>query len=227
MLQNNFEYFVGTDQVPKWKRLLYFFLALAVLYFGHDIVNPWLRHLIRPFFAAFDTNQKLFFGHLLWFSLGGAFVTYLFILVSVKLQIIKPVSFVRSPGHAVAYGFMGGGFICAFMILLWILTGRHFQLEINWYSICGNLFSNFYEEVEYRALLIPASLYLFRNKWAAFSISAVIMAAAHYDYPLQLQVCVGTASFITAVIYFETGNLLAPWISHQLSDVVLDAILVL
>jgi membrane protease YdiL (CAAX protease family) len=111
--------------------------------------------------------------------------------------------------------------------MLWILTGRHFQFTVDWYSIGGNLFSNFYEEVEYRALLLPASIYLFRSKWAAFFVSALIMGLTHSDYPLFLQSGVAVASFIMAIVYYKTGNLLAPWLTHQVSDMILDAILAL
>jgi hypothetical protein len=92
---SGFEYFVESGNDPFWKRVLYFLLSLSVLYFAMYIFNPYVSRHIRPFFSAFGDNQRLFFRHLLLFSFSSAVFTYLFLVVSAKLKIIKPVFHIR------------------------------------------------------------------------------------------------------------------------------------
>ena len=220
-----FEYFISDASASVAKRASYFALTLLILYLGIYVVNPILSGFLKPFLANFSGGQKLFFRHLLEFSLTSALMAALFIFLSARSGIIKLPSFTRNLKESISWGLMGTLIVSVFTVVVWASAGGRFQFAVRVYDMAGNIFSNMYEEIEYRALLLPASLLMLRKKWLALIVPAVIMAATHANYPWYLQACVGFASLMMTLAYYETGNLFAPWLIHQLSDMVLDTIL--
>ena len=222
---DNSEYFIINAPTSIAKRASYFALTISVLYLGMYVVNPLVAVFIKPFLASFSGGPKLLFGHLFKFSLTSAAVAYIFIFLSARNGIVNLPSLTRNFNASISWGLAGTLILCIFTVLVWVFAGGKFQFTVNFYSIFGNIFSNLYEEVVYRALLLPAALLLLRNKWLALLVPTIIMAATHANYPWYLQLCVGLASLVMSLAYYETGNLFAPWLIHQLSDMVLDSIL--
>jgi hypothetical protein len=66
------------------------------------------------------------------------------------------------------------------------------------------------------------------NPWWTSLIHAIAVEGSglsHTQYPLPMQLMVVLVGGLLGWLYLRSGNLLAPWIVHQLSDMVLDAIL--
>jgi membrane protease YdiL (CAAX protease family) len=88
----------------------------------------------------------------------------------------------------------------------------------------GNLFSNFYEELTYRGLIFAALLFALPNKWFAIFASGFIFTWSHTNQPLYLIIGTVLLGVGMAYPYYRTGNLLTPYLVHQISDMILDSL---
>ena len=199
-------------------------LVGLLLFLHFEAVSPFLGAQIRRVASAEHAGLDLFLRHLLVFSLPLAAGCLLAHLVLSRMGVVRPLALPRTR-HALGVGLLFGGAATLLTVLEWAALGRAFQFAPHGWSILGNLFSNLYEETFYRVLLIPVLLYAFRNAAAAVVGSSLIFALTHHAYPFFLQVAVFAAGLCFGLAFLRTGNLLAPWAAHQLSDVVLDTIL--
>ena len=87
----------------------------------------------------------------------------------------------------------------------------------------GNVFSNLYEEIEYRGFLLLAFRSATRSDAAAVVISSALFGIVHGPNPVMV-IGAGLVGVIFAVAYRSSGSLAAPWLAHQVSDMVLDTI---
>lgn len=93
----------------------------------------------------------------------------------------------------------------------------------DYWSIGGNLFSNFYEEFIFRGFVLAALTAVF-GFWPAAIISSAMWAAMHAQYPLPLQVAIFGAGVVFAWIKRTTKSLWAPWVAHMLLDIIGDSL---
>ena len=57
------------------------------------------------------------------------------------------------------------------------------------------------------------------------AVSGWAFGYTHTQFPLPLRVLTGLIGALWSWAYARTGNLLAPYVAHELSDIILDAIL--
>jgi membrane protease YdiL (CAAX protease family) len=117
---------------------------------------------------------------------------------------------------------LGGAAVTA---LIWFFAGPGFQVDVNFWKMGGNVFSNFYEEFCYRVLLFGAGLYCFRSFWPAALISGLAFGLTHTQYPFVFRLFTAGVGYVAALAYFKSRSVLAPWLAHQLSDMLLDTFL--
>lgn len=208
------------------KRIITFIGAIltyyASWYFGRDI----LMSLFHGYIKDGLLQPKLFFSHVLIYgSIFSAICSYLFIYIAYKNKVLKLPKFMSNIKEAFLYGFSSALILSFLVVLYWLSQDYNFKFLVNWPSVFGNIFSNLYEEVSYRALLVGATLALFRNKWIAIVIPSIIMVSTHTQYPLEFKCIVFLGSCVFCYVYIRTCNLVSPWASHQASDMILDTIL--
>lgn len=78
----------------------------------------------------------------------------------------------------------------------------------------------------YRIFLFSIAVYAFKNIFAGVLITAILFASVHSQYPTSMQLIVGLASVFFSIAYIRPGTLLAALWAHQLSDMILDSILI-
>ncbi|WP_412470001.1 MULTISPECIES: type II CAAX prenyl endopeptidase Rce1 family protein [unclassified Halobacteriovorax] len=208
------------------KRVAVFIMAITIYYvswyYGKDI----LMNLFYGYIKNGVLKPKLFFSHLLIYgSIFSAICSYIMIFIAYKLGVIRLPKYLVNIKAALLYGIVSALVLSVLFIIYWLIRGYDFQFLINSQSILGNIFSNYYEEISYRALLVGVSLALFRNKWIAIVIPSLIMVSTHTQYPFEFKCLVFLGSCFFSYVYIRTSNLVSSWSSHQVSDIVLDTIL--
>jgi len=216
-------YLIINDTHASWKkRTTVLLCALFVNYSGHYYINPYIRSLIEPFFESFDENKLSFIRHLLFYSFPKTLFCSAAIFILIKTSILKLPSFKRNVKKAFMWGTVVGVIVGVLTIAQVLVTGGSFDITVNIWSLSGNLFSNAYEEIIYRGLVFSASLYFFRKPWAAAIISGLVFGFSHSQYGIGQQLGVGVVGTVLSLIYYSTGNLLAPWVAHQVTDMIVE-----
>ena len=85
----------------------------------------------------------------------------------------------------------------------------------------ANLFSNLFEEVIFRGFLLAALAAVF-GFWPGAILSSIAFGAVHNQYPIELQVLVGTGGLAWCWLVRTYKSLWAPWVSHMVLDLVVD-----
>lgn len=216
---------VHSNEQPTWTRPLVLAAALAVFYVALRGVTPWVAGLVGSWRGLDDPEHRRFLGHLLTFSLPYALCAAAAWAIFVRLGFFAAPRFRDRAGRAALEGTSGAALLVIGAVATWWALGLPFGWNPSLLDFAGNLFSNAYEEIAYRGLILSAALYAFRRRWLAVLLSAAVFAGTHASYPPHLIALVGLAGVIFGAVYVRTGNLLAPWLAHQLSDMVLDTIL--
>ena len=196
-----------------------------VLLFRHVVFRGWYWRLFQPWWGRLPAGEHLLVGHLLVWSLPMALAAWLVILVLVQSWRLQPLSLTRHWRRALADGAVGGLAACALAIAAALATGMRFHWHPDAWAMAGNVFSNFYEELFYRGLVFAAAWYATGSALFGSLVSGWAFGYTHTQFPLPLRVLTGVVGALWSWCYARTGNLLAPYVAHELSDIILDAIL--
>jgi len=203
-------------------------LAVAVglvLLFRHVVFRPWYWALWQPWWGRLPRGEHLLVGHLVVWSLPMALVAWLVIRVLVQSWRLQPLSLTRHLRRALTDGVIAGLVASAVAIAAALATGMHFHWHPDGWAMLGNVFSNFYEELFYRGLVFAAAWYATGSALAGAAVSGWAFGYTHAQFPMPLRVLTGVVGALWSWAYARTGNLLAPYVAHELSDIILDAIL--
>ena len=154
-----------------------------------------------------------------------AIVAWLVLRVLAQSWRLQPLSLTRHWRRALVDGIAGGLIAAAIAIVAAWASGMHFGWHLDGWGIAGNLFSNFYEELFYRGLVFAAAWYATGSVVAGAAVSGWAFGYTHSQYPMPMRMLVGVVGALWSWAYARTGNLLAPYVAHELSDLILDAIL--
>ena len=203
-------------------------LAVAVglvLLFRHVVPRPWYWRLWQPWWGRLGRGEHLLVGHLFVWSLPMALVAWLVIRVLVQSWRLQPLSLTRHWQRALADGAIAGLAASALAVVAALASGMHFHWHPDAWAMAGNVFSNFYEELFYRGLVFAAAWYATGSALAGAAVSGWAFGYTHTQFPMPMRVLVGVVGALWSWAYARTGNLLAPYVAHELSDLILDAIL--
>jgi membrane protease YdiL (CAAX protease family) len=96
---------------------------------------------------------------------------------------------------------------------------------VDLWSALGNAVSNLCEEIVFSGLVLLALLAVTGRRAVAVVLASLLAAAVHTQYPLELRALVAVNGALMASVRLWTGSLWTSWIAHQLSDMVIDAVL--
>jgi membrane protease YdiL (CAAX protease family) len=199
--------------------------SLLVWYLAFTYIKPQLAKWIHPLITGLDEGPKLFIGHFLIFSFSTALICGFYWWVLAKKAYLSPLQLKNNLRRAAIDGFLMGLLIVVLTIPLALYRWNfQFELNANFWKIAGNLFSNTYEEIQYRGLILLAGLYAFRHRTIANLLGAVAFAYSHDQYPLEVKIYIGIVGYLLGWVYLRTKNFAAPVIAHCVSDWVLDSI---
>ena len=130
-----------------------------------------------------------------------------------------------SARRTVIVGLACAAAVAAYTLAFAVAIGIPFQFRPMPWTMAGNVLSNLFEEIVYRGFLIQAGVVALGHRHLAIAVSALVFAAAHEQYPWEYRVVMLPVAWLFAFAAVRAGSLLAPWIAHQVLDVVADTVL--
>jgi membrane protease YdiL (CAAX protease family) len=115
--------------------------------------------------------------------------------------------------------------IVIFVVLAWRGLLEGFSIECvppNGWDIGGNVVSNFYEELIARGFLVVTMRRVCRNTPIAVAISSVTFGLGHTQFPTFERCFIAVAGAMQCIAYLRTRSLWAPYIAHEVYDLILD-----
>ena len=204
-------------------------LACVALAYGstwwpeHWVLAHGMAWLGEPRYAGFVGK---FLPHLLLYSTLPAVVCAMLWLILSNAKLLAPVPLTR--GHnLVVYGLLGALIAIVATVALILMTpeiGTLRWIGIDPWGVAGNVFSNFYEEFIFRGFIL-AGLTAVVGFWPAAIIASGLWAAQHTQFPLSLRMLIGSVGILWCWIRIRARTLWAPYLSHEIMDTVLDAMI--
>ena len=217
--EGKLEHFICDPQMTGRKRWIGIASCILVYCVWRYVACPYLQPMQKRMFVGLEGGPKLFVTHLMLYnSLWYAALSVLAIFILVKTKIFRSPSMRWNVKPAVLQGFLVGLVILGLSIGFQLLMGGRFHFNFDPWEYAGNLFSNAYEEIFYRGFIFVGLLYFFRRGWAAAVLSGFLFGLTHTQYSLGMQFGVAAVGSVFGLLYFRTGNLVAPWIAHQMVD---------
>ena len=202
--------FVVTSSVLVW----------TLGFFG---LNPAVERAAGEAMRAMPRGPALLVSHVFVFTLPTALLCGIWLSLLIRWQLVEPISFAID-GSRVRRALVGAAAIVGATVLLSPLLGLRMHLHLDGWSIVGNVFSNAYEELIYRGLLLFAVWSAFRNRWIAIVLSGAVFGLTHYHYPWMLRAYVAAVGVVLGWLAASRRDLATPYLAHDLSDWVLDAL---
>jgi membrane protease YdiL (CAAX protease family) len=199
--------------------------AVGLVFVALSLVTPAWRRVVDPWVDSLERGPRLFMGHAIVWSLPTAALSLVAIAWLVRSGRFRSLSLTRDLPRALVDGAWGALAAIALAVVTAAAAHMPFGFHVNPWGIAGNVLSNAYEEAFFRALVFTAAWYATGRAFVAALISGAVFGFTHYQYPIAGRVLTGVVGAIWSAVYARTGNFVAPWLAHQLSDVVLDAVL--
>jgi membrane protease YdiL (CAAX protease family) len=203
-------------------------LAAAVWY-SRWVVHVWISEPAhRRLFPNDDSSGfAKFVAHALTYWLPSTVIVLAgwWALARTGVLVSSSRSLLTPGKRPLAVGGIATAALLAFTLVGAKVAGVGFQLKPEPWLMLGNCFSNMYEEIEYRGFLMTVLTAVTRRPWAAVVGSAVVFAMAHTQFPMPARLGVIVVGIIFGCAYERSGSLVAPWIAHQVGDMVGDTVL--
>ena len=207
-------------------------LAYASLFWPTSLIRSWVEAHAG---ALLQTEVWPLVAHALLYSTCGATVSAgAWVGLARSGWMVRPGAMLGWPDGRGGIAALGVGLALAgvtlglYLLLGWLEIPGGGPLRphaISLWSVLGNLFSNFYEELIYRGFLISVLSALgARGAWAV-AISALVFGFSHYQYPIALQLLVCMSGLGLGALALRTRSVWAAWIAHCVVDYVLDPLL--
>jgi len=210
---------------PSWAwRIGVLLISYGTFYAARTWLTPWVQGQFFGWQSELAPGPKLLVGHVLAWQLAHTIIVALLMLALVRFDVLVGPKW-PAIGPALKWGVITGVAISAVTAGIWFFAGPGFMVDLNLWKMTGNLFSNFYEELGYRGLLFGSALYAFRRFWPAAILSGLAFGLSHTQYPMVFRLFTTFVGVTWAWAYLRTRTLLAPWVSHQVSDMLLDTFL--
>jgi len=123
---------------------------------------------------------------------------------------------------------LAGGLVVSVLVLGVIAASGAAPLHaprFDSWSGLGNLFSNLWEEIWFSGFILLALVAATGRRWAGVVVTSLVFAAIHTQYPLGFKALIFVNVALMGSVRLWTGSLWTAWIAHQLSDLIIDALL--
>ena len=192
------------------------------------------EYLLRPMLGSFILNAQSIWGkdysmlgsHIFSQGLSVLAVSLILLVFFIKIKKIPRPQFYMDLKLITKEGFLWGVISCLPVIPLALGMGFRIGFLLDSQKIIGNIFSNSYEEIIYRAFLFLIVTYTFKRVSIGILFSAILFGIVHNQYPISLQITVGFAGICFSLAYIRSNSILAALLAHQLADMILDSILI-
>jgi membrane protease YdiL (CAAX protease family) len=210
---------------PTWRRVAVPVFAVVV-YFGADRLSWWLRRVtgIDLVVSRLSPGPRTLVFHAFVYTLFTAAACAVAWAALIRARVLRPPT-LRLDASTLGIGLALGIAVSLVTSIAWRISGGTFQFVVEPWKMIGDLLSNAYEEIADRGLIFGAFLYGFRKPVVAAVLAGVVFGAMHSQYPLWLQGLIAVVGAALSIGYLRAGTLVAPWIGHQVFDMILDTVL--
>lgn len=216
--------FILENKDSLQKRMSIFIVTVAIWWLSDHYLRPLLGSSIQSLRDVFGNGS--FVQNVFSQSLPVDIVCLVLFIIFRRANLIPRPQLSGKFNIVLREGLVWGILICIPTIPLALHLGYKLGFNPNWQSILGNIISNSYEEFTYRVVLLSISAYAFRSIWLGIIITAILFAVIHTQYPISLQIVVGLAAIFFSLAYVRSKSIFAALFAHQVSDMILDSILV-
>ncbi|HTR50741.1 MAG TPA: CPBP family intramembrane glutamic endopeptidase [Kofleriaceae bacterium] len=206
-----------------------FVVAFCVYVGMRDHVTPRWEAWLEPSFGP-STGSGLFLRHLLTFSLLTAAVAlatwWLFARLGWLASPRAWLGFGPEPRRALAIGAIAGVALSALVVVVGVALGERVHFHPDGWSMAGNVFSNYYEEVTYRGLLMQTAWCATGSRIGGVVLSSAVFGWSHMhgSHALFKAIAVAIAGGVFGALAIRTRSLGGAWTAHQVSDMILDSL---
>jgi len=208
-------------------------LAAAALAFStHFFPSPQLRvWLARLAGDPSMVGPGRVFCHLFLFSTLTALVSFaVWSLLAARGWLPRPREWFGPGPRPVAtavHGVIAGVALSAFFVGLvaavsaaGVTTGLRVALSrFDGWDAVANLFSNFYEEIVYRGLMLLTIVRVSGRPWLGVILSSLVFGLVHTQYGIVMMSTVAIGGAAMAWVCLRTRSLWSAWAVHMLTDI--------
>ena len=204
-------------------------IAVAIVWLAQNVVTPAIAERLDPSFGPSE-GSGLFLRHLVTFSLFTAAISLAAWLALARVGwLASPrrwLGFGPAPMRALRLGAIAGVALSALVVIVGVALGEKLHWHPDGWKIAGNVFSNYYEEIAYRGLIMQGA-------WAATGsrIGAVVISSAafgwshaHGSHAMLRAIAAAIAGGVFGWLAVRTRSLGGAWTAHQVSDMILDSL---
>jgi membrane protease YdiL (CAAX protease family) len=219
------------------KRIIVLCISIIIL-LTRFWVSPEIREAISSFFD-YPKYEGIWaaFEHIFLYTTFTAILCFLFWYILYKKQFFPSVkSYFIFNKKSFLYGIISGlsififNIIIAFFLIKFTdlegLIGYNTQFLRDYWTIIGNIFSNFYEEFIYSGFLLISFRYIFKKNWIAIILTGLIFGFIHTQYPIPFRIVLSISGFITSWVVIKTNSIWAAWLNHMLVDVLMGLFII-
>jgi membrane protease YdiL (CAAX protease family) len=215
--------FILENEDSFLKRIALLSFSIAIWWGSEHYLRPLCGSAIQGLRNVFGNGP--FIQNVFSQSLPVDIVCFLMLLGFCALKILPWPQVRGSISKVAKEGTLWGLLICIPTIPLALYLGFKLGFAPNWQNILGNVISNTYEELTYRVFLFSIAAYAFRSVWVGIFIASILFASIHNQYPFSMQLIVALASVFFSGAYLRSRSVLGALWAHELSDMILDSVL--
>ncbi|HEY3806833.1 MAG TPA: CPBP family intramembrane glutamic endopeptidase [Kofleriaceae bacterium] len=203
-----------------------FVVGFALLWLSQRVITPHIAAWLEPSFGP-STGSGLFLRHLLTFSLATAAISLAAWFAFAHAGWLAPprpwLGF--GPG-AIRLGVIAGVALSAFVLIVGVALGERIHFHPDAWKMAGNVFSNYYEELSYRGLLMQAAWAATGSRVGAVVLSSLVFGWSHMHGSHATEMAIGAtiAGCVFGALAIRTRSLGGAWVAHQVSDMILDSL---
>jgi hypothetical protein len=200
--------------------------AVSLQWFG----GPEFRRFVRDV-AGHPARQGpwLTAEHMLVQTTLMAAACWLVWAIAARVGALPPIReslHVREPKRIALWALIASALIIALVCGVVVAIGQPFAPHRpDGWGVLGNVFSNFYEDFIFSGFVFVVLWQLTGKSWIAVVGVALLFAAVHTQYPLELRASIFVSTLLMGVARVRTGTIWTVWLVHMISDIVLDALL--
>jgi membrane protease YdiL (CAAX protease family) len=212
--------------VGQVRGAIMFVVGFALMVISQRMITPHVAAWLEPSFGPAD-GSGLFLRHLLTFSLVTAAISLAAWFAFARAGWLAPVRpwLGFGPG-AIRLGVIAGVALSAFVLIVGIAMGERVHFHPDAWKMFGNVFSNYYEELTYRGLLMQAAWAATGSRVAAVVLSSLVFGWTHMHGSHAMVMAIGAtiAGCVFGALAIRTRSLGGAWVAHQVSDMILDSL---
>jgi membrane protease YdiL (CAAX protease family) len=216
-------------QTDRLRGLVAFVVSVGVYYVAQRVINPAVAARLEPMLPPSD-GLGLFLRHLLEFSTLDAFLClgtwYAFARAGWLGSPRAWLGFGPEPRHAIRWGVVIGVALSAAVVVVGVALGEKVHFHPDGWKMAGNIFSNYFEELIYRGLLLQAAWAMTGSRIGGVVLSSALFgwSHAHGSHAAFMAVAASVAGLVFGLAAIRTRSLGGAWTAHQISDMILDSL---